>query len=294
MKLQDSYKIVKKGIVAIVMKYIPLKNENEKPLPFPPIIGTGFIIRENGLIATNNHVFEKITKLFRPPDLPKDDWPARVIVFKNIEQGLLEIPFDILGIFELEKFIPGEVYYGSEPDIAFIQIKVKGLEALMIDDSLILEEGLEVATAGFPMGINAFFASGKLGQIAPTIQKGIISAILPFACPTPHAFTVNIMVQVGASGSPIFLPDTGKVIGILYAGLRDVAKTYLKDIYKIPTNISYALPSKIINESLKEIENNLNFNLPKNTKSIDEIIKNSQIKNVFKNGRSYQIKKVQS
>ena len=293
MSLTKTYNNIKKSIVAFVPKYIPIK-ENESPPEFPPIFGTGFVVREDGLIATNDHVVKSIGKLWKPPDLPKNDWGIEAILFNLTEKGSLEVSLKVLGVFQIGQFIPGTVYYGPKiPDIAFIRVKAKGLPTLEIDNSTRLEEGLEVATAGYPMGTDALMAPGYLHQVTPTLQKGIISAILPFFCPTPHAFTINIMTQGGASGSPVFIPDTGKVIGILYAGLNDFTRTVVqKDIYKMPTCISYVVPSHFLINSLKNIEDNPQVKLPKDTKSIDELIKSTKVVDRYKEGKKYQIKKV--
>jgi len=272
MNLSESYKIIKKSIVAFSPKYIPLQNRDEPPPEYPPIIGTGFIINENGLIATNDHVAKAFDKLFKPPDA-EGDWPLYATLFTMLEIGILQVPLEIIGVFKIGQFIPGKAYYGPEiPDIAFVHVKAKGLPALEVDDSIELEEGLEVATAGFPMGEDALTAPGYLHQLTPTLQRGIISAILPFACPTPHAFTMNVMTQTGASGSPVFIPETGKVIGVLYAGLSDIGQTSGQDLYRVPTNISYVVPSHFIVNALAQIEDDLNFKPPEDAKSIEEII----------------------
>src|SRR5260370_8790405 len=87
-------------------------------------------------------------------------------------------------------------------------------------------------------------APGWIHQVTPTLQRGIISAVLPFTCTTPHAYAINVMVQGGASGSPVFLSESGEVIGVLYAGLNDPRVTLLTpDLYTVPTNIRYVVPS---------------------------------------------------
>lgn len=259
MSISTSYKAVRGSIVAFVAKYAAVYDRSRPPL-FPKIIGTGFVIREDGLIATNAHVVDAFGTIPRPPDAPKEEWPVRCLLLKLMDQGMAEIPLEILGVVSMQQVIAQEAaYYGppNGPDLAFVHVKAGGLPTVELDDAGLVEEGTEVATAGFPMGTDALTAPGWVHQMTPTLQQGIISAVLPFVCPTPHAYAVNIMVQGGASGSPVFLSDSGKVIGVLYASLNDFrialrSPTGTSDstpepiVYTVPTNISHVVPSHYI------------------------------------------------
>lgn len=293
MELSESYSTIKRSIVAFVPKYRPLWSKDEKPPKFPPIFGTGFVVKETGLVATNDHVVKTIKRLFRPPGAPKDEWPLYAVLFKSTPEGQLEMPLDVLGAFTIGQFIPHGVYYGPTiPDLAFLKVKAKGLPAVEIDESTCLREGLEVATAGFPMGTDALTAPGWLHQMTPTLQRGIVSAVLPFTCPAPHAVTINVMTHGGASGSPVFLPQTGKVIGILYAGLHDIAETLKQDVYRVPTNISYVIPSHLLAKSLRSIESDPELAPSEDTKSIDELIKSAEIKSALDEKERYQVREI--
>lgn len=294
MELSETYNIIKKSIVAFAPKYLPVKDKNEPSPQFFPIFGTGFIIHQDGLIVTNNHVVKVFNKLYKPPDKSKEEIPVETYLFRITGEGLLDIiNLQVLGAFVISYYDPGPVYYGPPiPDIAIVQVKAKGLPVLEADES-ILEEGSEIATAGFPMGTKVLTAPGYLHQMAPTLQTGIISAVLPFTCKAPHAYAINIVTQSGASGSPVFLPKTGKVIGVLYAGLFDFGKTKKGDIYKIPTNISYVAPSRFIIGALEKSKKHPKFVLPEDTKSLDEIVRTTKSSYIMGQQRPYYpVKKI--
>lgn len=193
------------------------------------------------------------------------------------------------------EFSTGPAYYGPRkgPDLAFVQVKARGLPSVQIDTRSVIDEGTEIATAGFPMGTDALMAPGWIHQLTPTLQRGIVSAVLPFPCPTPHAYSVNVMAQGGASGSPVFLCETGAVVGVLYAGLNDYALTLRnKDLHRVPTNISYVVPSHYLMKSLEGFLKMEDMQQPSDAKTIDEMLKDAQFRNMLENGREWITKKV--
>jgi len=288
MSLVEAYQKIKPSIVAFIPMFHPVYNEKDAPPEFPPIFGTGFIIAD-GLVITNDHVVRAIRKLPKPPDCPKELWPVKCLLLHLIpDKGMAQVSIDILGVMTLEQFNPGKVYYGPpRPDIAFVHIKMKDLPRVDIKyEPKKIREGLEVATAGFPMGTDTLMAPGYLHQLTPTLQRGVISAVLPFECQTPHALMINVMTQGGASGSPVFLPDSGEVIGVLYAGLQDIKKTIKptsknvkiidpsthSHLYKVPTNASYVVPSHFIISAKQKILTDKNFSLPSDTPSLKQLL----------------------
>jgi hypothetical protein len=152
---------------------------------------------------------------------------------------------------------------------------------------------MEIATAGFPMGTDALSAPGWIHQMTPTLQRGIVSAVLPFTCNTPHGFAINVMTQGGASGSPVFYPNTGEVAGVLYGGLFDIGLTKGKDLYKVPTNISYVVPSHYIKRILTTALQEPALAESCNGLTVEEMIAKKKLHNVLEEERQPEIRRLQ-
>lgn len=252
-KFSKIYPKLKPSIVAIAAKV-------SKNPELPDIIGTGFIARSDGIIFTNNHVIQAIKKVPRLKSMGSEDWPVVVLYFHWIpDKGMMPIPLEVKGVGVLGREKPVEGYnYGPDiPDLGFIHVHIKDLPALKIAPMLELEEGDEVMLTGFPMGTDTLRAPGWLHQLSPTLQSGIISSVLPFPCDNPHALLLNIMTQGGSSGSPVFNPSTGEVVGIEYAGIVEPKSLSGKSgilIYENNTSLTLAVPAKIISEIYQKID----------------------------------------
>ncbi len=255
------YPRIKPSIVAIASRISKSKD-------FPEIIGTGFIARHDGIIFTNKHVINYIEKKI-PRVKGSRDWPAMVLYFHVMQNGDLAVAtFDIEGVSSFKRTKPVEGnYYGPEtPDLAIIHIEVKNLPTLDISPQFNLLEGSEVAVAGFPLGEHLLRApEGWIHQMSPTLQSGVVSAILPFPCDNPHAFLFDVVAVGGSSGSPIFNPENGEVVGMLYAGFSG-------------TSLTHGVPSNVLLDVLKMIDQNTKFkSRGKNYDSIEEIFKKRKI-----------------
>lgn len=289
MTLEQSYKKIKPAIVAFVPKFFPHKKGDTKVPIFPPIIGTGFVIGD-GFVVTNDHVLQAIKTLPKPPNCPKNTWPAICILLYLVpDKGVVEVTMDIIGAFKIDKTnFPDKGYYGPEkPDLAIIRVNMKDLPAVVVKyDYNEIREGREIATAGYPMGEETLLAPGYIHQLTPTLQKGIISAILPCECEMPHAFMVNVMAQGGASGSPVFLPETGEVVGVLYGGLTEPTLTSEEEKFDhkhcigLPTNFSYIVPSYYLEPIIRDIHTKSELKVSADAPSFIERVETSESKSV--------------
>ena len=240
MNLPDVFSSLRPSIVAFGSRLASTKDG--KPPAFLPIIGTGFVVHGAGVVVTNRHVAEALSKLPREPSTNR--FLGCSVVFSPVKEdraghGLDIHLVDIHGFQMLSKFTSTSQFYGeSLPDIAFGQLRIRDLPPVKLaTDDWYLRIGMEVATAGFPLGEDPLIVNGVVAQGTPLLRRGIVSGVNPLPCPQPHGFTIDIMSQGGASGSPIFRTDSPEVVGILYAGFSG-------------TNITFGVPSLVIQQAL--------------------------------------------
>lgn len=243
--LADTFDTIRPSIVAFASRFVPTPVMGA-PL-FPEIIGTGFVVDRDGIVVTNRHVIEALQKLPRHPVTGAGSdiaivWSKPEVVGEGHTLPILFV--EIKGYSSITSFSSNGPYYGEDlPDLGFVQLKVRGIPALpLADEPYILRQGIEVATAGFPLGTDSLIPYGKVSQLTPLLRRGVVSSLLPFPCPHPHGFTMDIMSQGGASGSPVFLTDAPRVVGMVHAGFPG-------------TNLTLAVPSILIRDALSACTN---------------------------------------
>jgi S1-C subfamily serine protease len=195
-------------------------------------LGTGFAVGDGSLIATNAHV------VARP--LAAGDDP---------EQLAIAIPSDSPQRVQVR--VVQRAGTDPERDLALLKMPGPPLPALALRDSATVREGEQYLLTGFPIGT-------VLGLFAAT-HRAMIAAITPIAIPVSDArkldtamvrrlksgafpvFQLDATSYPGNSGSPLYDPATGEVVGVLnMVFVKGTKEKALTD----PSGISYAIPSR--------------------------------------------------
>ena len=241
--LAETFEEVRRSIVALVSRAV-VTRVGEVPV-FPEIIGTGFFVDTRGVVATNRHVIEVLSRLRPHPETGRTSAAALVhLSTQSDESGkhlCVQSFVDVRKADAVTKFESGTTsWYGQQvPDIGFIQVEVQDVPALQAEDQPgCVRAGIQIATAGFPLGEQALLMEGRVAQVTPFLRQGIVSSVLPFPSPRPHGFTIDVMMQGGSSGSPVFEPNTGGILGMVWGGFEQ-------------TNFTFVVPGHLIAKALE-------------------------------------------
>lgn len=208
----------------------------------PPFrfLGTGFAVGDGTLIATNVHVL--------PPLLDPSQREMLAIMIPRPNDG----DPDRAEVREAH-----ELAIDDDSDLALLKVAAPALTPLRLGRSLDVREGQDVAFTGYPIG-------AILG-LHPATHRGIVSAITPIAIPQARAGRLNpqtirrlsgrsfpvlqldATAYPGNSGSPLYDPDTGEVLGIVnmvfVKATKEAALTQ-------PSGITYAIPVSHLHDLL--------------------------------------------
>jgi serine protease Do len=199
--------------------------------------GTGFVVGDGTLVATNFHVL--------PEGADSESGPHMAVLAGRTEDALSLRSARVVGT-------------DREHDLALLKIDGPGLPALQFDD-VPAREGQAVALIGFPI-------AGVLG-FAPVTHRGIVASITTVALPAASArqldprailrlregnfevLQLDATAYPGNSGGPLLDIASGRVIGIVNMVL---VKGSRESALSSPTGITYAIPARHLRELLAE------------------------------------------
>lgn len=228
----DTLAAIKPGVVGVGI-YQPTAS------PRANLMGTGFAVLDGRHVVSSAHIFDK------PLDTEKN---ATHAIFLGRDRQMLVRTATIVALDRAHDLVLLKLD-GGDP-----------LPALEIGDSTRAREGWQLYFTGYPIG-------SVLGLNASTHRAGL-AAILPIYTPVQHAsqlnaralrqsrdayevFELDAIAYPGNSGSPVWHPDTGEVLGVVNSvyvkGAKEAALT-------APSGISYAIPAKYVRELLTRVK----------------------------------------
>jgi len=227
--LADMVLNIKPGVVG-VGTYNPTNN------PRSNLQGTGFVVLDGRYVVSCAHIFSKLL------DSEKNETHA---VFIGHDR-------------QMEVRTAQLIATDKARDLALLKITGNPLPALRLGDSTTAREGWQLYFTGYPIG-------SVLG-LNPSTHRAGLAAIIPIFTPLQNSsqlnartlrqakdpyevFELDAIAYPGNSGSPVWHPDTGEVLGVVNSvyvkGAKEAALT-------APSGISYAIPAKYVKELLKQ------------------------------------------
>ena len=205
--------------------------------PAAQFLATGFVVGQGRHVVTNAHGL---------PDLLDPQGKETLAVF--ISRGK-----------QIESRAATRVALDPVHDLAVLKVEGAPLPPVMLGGPA--REGQDIAFTGFPLGV-------VLG-LFPVTHAGIVSAIAPVAIPAAGAarldnatlqrlrqepydvLQLDATAYPGNSGSPLYEPRTGRVLGVVNKVFVQQSKEAALDK---PSGITYAIPIRYVRELLERAE----------------------------------------
>jgi S1-C subfamily serine protease len=225
----DTLLSVKPAVVGVGL-YSPTSS------PRANLMGTGFAVLNGRYIVSCAHIFVK------QPDTEKKETFA---VFVGRDRQMAVRPAQLIATDKAR-------------DLALLKIEGDPLPTLKLGDSARVREGWQLYFTGYPIGT-------VLG-LNPSTHRAGLAAIVPIYTPVPNmaqvntrtlkqaqepyeVFALDAIAYPGNSGSPVWHPDTGEVLGVVNSvyvkGAKEAALT-------APSGISYAIPVKYVHALIEK------------------------------------------
>jgi serine protease Do len=199
-------------------------------------LGTGFVVGDGTLAATNAHVLPAALDAGSDPEvlvamLPSGE-PSR-----GAGRRLNRVAVD------------------DRHDLALLHLDGPAIPPLVLRDSTSVVEGDHLLFTGFPIG-------AVLG-LYPVTHRAMVAAIAPVAIPAASGgqldpkvirrlresafpvFQLDGTAFPGNSGSPLYDPATGEVVGVVNMVF---VKSTREAALAQPSGITYAIPSRLLIE----------------------------------------------
>lgn len=205
--------------------------------PATVFVGTGFVVGDGLSVITNAHVIPERLDAARMEELG--------IV---VSTGPETVGFRAARLVGLDR----------EHDLAHLRLSGTPLPAMTLAADNGVAEGQLLAFTGYPLGmrlgLHAATHRATLAAIAPAVRPSLSSRQLDaraIAQLQRNAFGIYQLdgtAYPGNSGSPLYEPDSGAVVGVInrvfLKGLKESAVTD-------PSGITYAIPVRYVRELLQ-------------------------------------------
>ena len=223
-----------KPSVVVVGTHLPTRS------PAFAFRGTGFVVGDGTLVVTNAHVL--------PATLESD----------KLENFAILLPGETK---QVQGRTATRVAFDPDHDLAVLKVSGPPLPAMRLADGGTIREGETYLLTGYPIG-------NVLGAY-PVTHRAMIASVVPIALPSASAsqldpkvvrrlssgpfqvYQLDATAYPGNSGSPLYDPATGEVVGIinmvLVRGTREAALTQ-------PSGISYAIPAVHLRRLLETVK----------------------------------------
>ena len=198
--------------------------------------GTGFVVLDGRYVVSCAHIFSE------PLDSEKKETHA-IFIGRDRQVDVRQAQL---------------IATDRARDLALLKIEGGPLPALKLGDSGLAREGWQLYFTGYPIG-------SVLG-LNPSTHRAGLAAVIPIFTPVAAAsqlnartlkqakepyevFELDAIAYPGNSGSPVWHPETGEVLGVVNSVFVKGAK---EAALSAPSGISYAIPVKYVHQMLEQ------------------------------------------
>lgn len=205
--------------------------------PAGEFLGTGFAVWDGRHVITNAHVVQGFITANQDR---ADEFPA---VFAGSGSKVAARRARV-------------VVLDREHDLALLRFDGDPLPPLTLAFERPIREGEMLAFTGFPVG--------TLLGMYPATHRGIVASVTPITLPLHHGgkttstkltrvspyavYQLDATAYPGNSGSPLYLPDSGQVVGVIN---KVFVRGQREQAIERPSGITYAIPVRHVLKLLR-------------------------------------------